>query len=171
MIKCYNCRAMTGLIASEVVEQAQKDKEILEKNGFTVLCPVISEKVRKTNNTIKSSKDKMDSYWPRDKQMIREANIIFNFSPNLPSLGVIREYGYARYFLWKKVISIFPKGNLPNEGAICYYEDDYVTDSLDDAIKEAIKTHGTWSRRFWWRVRLFKRCFWKFIWYQILQWF
>lgn len=151
--KCYVARAMTGRVKEEVVAEALRDKEILEKAGFEVLCPVVEENVPSTKEVLRSSKKAMDQYWPRDKAMIREAHLVFNMSPHLPSLGVIREHGYSRYHLWKKVISVFPKGSLPMKAAVCYYEDDFVTDSLDYAIDDALKTHKTRYTRILWRLR------------------
>jgi len=143
---------MTGRIKEEVVVEAVKDKEQLEKAGFKVLCPVTEENVASTKEVLRSSKKAMDQYWPRDKAMIREADIVFNMSPHLSSLGVIREYGYARYYLWKKVISVFPKGQLPIKAAVCYYEDDFVTDNFELAIEDALKTHKTRYTRILWRL-------------------
>lgn len=148
---------MTGRIKEEVVIEALRDKEILEKSGFTVLCPVVEENVPSTKEVLRSSKKAMDKYWPRDKAMIREANVIFNMSPHLPSLGVIREHGYARYHLWKKVISVFPEGKLPIKSAVCYYEDDFVTDNLSSAIENALHTHATRKQRFMWRIKFFPK--------------
>ncbi len=167
MITCYVARAMSGKIKEDVVREAKADKEFLEKAGFKVLCPVFEEGVEPTKQILRSSKQAMDRYWSRDKQMIREAHVIFNMSPDQPSLGVIREYGYARYCLWKKVISVFPPDKIPAKAAICHYEDDYVTDSLLDAIGEAYRTHGTWLKRFNWRISMLNRCLVKWFWYQL----
>lgn len=170
MIKCYVARAMTGRIKEEVVQEARADKELLEKAGFIVLCPVIAENVPATKEVIRSSKKAMDVYWTRDKEMIREAHVVFNMSPHLPSLGVIREHGYARYHLWKKTISVFPEGKLPMKAAICHYEDDFVTDNLVLAIGEALRTHGTLWNRIKWRLSLYKRCWLKAIMYRLAEW-
>lgn len=169
-IKVYPARAMTGRVKEEVVAEAAQDKEKLEKAGFVVLCPVISENVPSTKQTIRSSKKAMDSYWPRDKEMIREAHVVFNMSPHVPSIGVIRESGYSRYFLWKKTISVFPKGKMPLKSAICYYEDDFVTDNLDDAIAEALRTHGTYWRRLKWRMSIYNQSLFRAIYYKFMEW-
>lgn len=169
-LRCYVARAMTGRVKEEVVNEAHEDKVILEKAGFEVLCPVITENVSATKEVLRASKKAMDVYWQRDKAMIRDAHIVFNMSPHMPSLGVIREHGYARYNLWKKVLSIFPKGKIPSQAAICHYEDDYVTDSLDDAIKEAYRTHGTWQKRFKWRFNMLNRCLGKWLLHQLGEW-
>lgn len=170
MIVCYNARAMTGLKASEVVKQAKKDKRFLEQMGFTVLCPVVTENVRSANRAIQAQKESMDEYWPRDKAMIRQAHVVFNFSPHMPSLGVIREHGYARYHLWKKVISVFPQGAIPRQGAVCHYEDDYVTDSLVNAAYEALRTHGTFWKRIKWRLGVYRRSWLKAIYHRLGEW-
>lgn len=171
MIKVYVARAMTGRVKEEVVREAQADKAFLEAAGFTVLDPVSEEGVTATKDKLQSPKYLMDAYWPRDKAMIREAHIVFNMSPHMPSLGVIREHGYARYHLWKKVISIFPLGKIPAQGAICHYEDDYVTDNLIDAVGEALRTHGTAWKRFKWRLEIYKRCYFKAVIYRLQEWF
>lgn len=170
MIICYNARAMTGLKASAVVKRAKQDKAILESLGFTVLCPVVSENVRSTNKAIRAQKKSMDEYWPRDKAMIRRAHVVFNFSPDRPSLGVIREHGYSRYHLWKKVISIFPFGKIPKAGAVCHYEDDYVTDDLYSAAYEALRTHGTFWKRVKWRLGVYRRSWFKALIHRLGEW-
>ncbi len=110
-----------------------------------------------TKQVLVSSKKAMDKYWARDKDMIRAAHVIFNMSPDKPSLGVIREHGYARYCLWKKVISVFPPGKMPGKAAVCHYEDDYVTDNIMDAVGEALRTHGTVWKRLSWRAKMLNR--------------
>ncbi len=169
-IKAYVARAMSGRVKADVVKEAQADKEFLEKCGFEVLCPVTSEGILPTKDVLLSPKFLMDVYWKRDKAMIREAHVVFVMSPHVPSLGVIREYGYARYHLWKKVITVFPEGKIPSDGAICHYEDDYVTDSLIDAVGEALRTHETRWKRLKWRAKLYWRCCLKALWYKTLEW-
>lgn len=169
--KCYVARAMTGRIKEEVVAEARADKAFLELCGFEVLCPVVGEAVKPTKTKLKSTKKQMDIYWKRDKQMIREAHVVFNMSPHLPSLGVIREHGYARYHLWKKVISIFPKGKLPSKGAVPFYEDDFVTDNFYAGIREARRTHGTYWNRLKWRFGIYNRAWLRAKGYRLLEWF
>lgn len=170
-LKIYVARAMTGRIKEEVVAEAKRDKEFLENAGFEVLDPVTSEGVKPTKEVLESPKYLMDTYWARDKQMIRDAHAVFIMSPHVGSLGCIREYGYARYFLWKKTTTIFPEGKLPKEGAVCYYEDDYITDSLIDAIGDLLKTHDTMWKRFKWRLGIYNRSIGKALYYKFLEWF
>lgn len=169
-IKVYVARAMTGRIKEDVVREAKADKAYLEDLGFTVLDPVTSEGVEETKDVLLSAKEVMDVYWPRDKQMIRDAHVVFNMSPHLPSLGVMREHGYARYHLWKKTITVFQHTKMPAEGAICYYEDDLVTDTLEKAAHDALRTHGTLWKRCKWRAALYIRCIPKAVWHHIKEW-
>lgn len=170
MIKVYVARAMTGRVKEDVVKEAKADKAYLENLGFIVLDPVTSEGVTETQDILQSPKEKMDVYWPRDKQMIREAHVVFNMSPHMPSLGVMREHGYARYHLWKKTVTIFQHSKMPEEGAICYYEDDLVTATLEEAALDSLRTHGTFWRRFKWRLALCIRCLPKAIWHHLGEW-
>lgn len=169
-LKVYVARAMTGLPANEVVALAAEQKAFLEACGYEVLCPVISENVKAVKKPIQSTKKMMDTYWARDKQMIREADIVIVMSPDRASLGCIREYGYARYHLQKKVITVFPEGNLPKEGAVCYYEDDYVTDSLILAAAEGLRTHNTYWKRLKWKLSVLNKSLIKSIIHQAQEW-
>lgn len=169
-IKCYVARGMTGVDQADLVADAKRVRNYLEGAGFEVLDPVKAENIKSTNKKLRSSKKKMDSWWARDKRMIREAHIIFVISPHLTSQGVTHEIGYARYFLWKKVIQIFPPRHLPPEGSVAYYEDDYITDNLIDAVMEAYRTHGTFWRRLKWRLSIYLRCYLRALWYRLLEW-
>lgn len=171
MLKVYVARAMTGCVKENVVREATDDKLFLESHGLIVLDPVSEEGIKPTADILKSQKSLMDIYWPRDKKLIREAHAVIIMSPHVPSLGCIREYGYARYHLWKKTITIFPAYKQPQEGAICYYEDDFVTTNLSQAVDDLKRTHGTWFKRFKWRLDLYRRCWVKSVYYRIKEWF
>ena len=170
-LKVYPARAMSGLVAADVVREATADKAVMERQGMTVLCPVIGEKVKPTKAVIASSKRQMDTFWHRDKEMIREAHVVFDMSPTRKSEGVAHEIGLARYAYWKPVFRIYREGSLPPKSSIAVYEDDYICATLAEAIERAIKHHGTWWRRFKWRVSLYKRCRLKALFYEILFWF
>lgn len=170
-IKCYVARAMSNRVKEEIVAEATRDKALLEAVGFEVLCPVIAENVAATKEILKSSKKAMDVYWARDKEMIREAHVVFNMSPHWPSLGVIREHGYARYHLWKKVLSVFPEGKLPMKAAVCHYEDDFVTDNLTAAAEDALRTHGTYFKRLKWRISIYRKSWLRSLFNRAKEWF
>lgn len=170
MVKIYLARAMSGRVMADVVEEAKADNLVFDEHGITVLCPVISEGVKPKKQKLQSPKSVMDVYWPRDKAMIREANVLVDMTPHLKSQGVEREAGYARYFLWKPVVRVFPKGQKPPDGAVPYYEDDVIVDDIDEAARIIKKRWGTRQKRFIWRIGLYKRCIAKAIAYKALEW-
>lgn len=171
MIKVYLARGMTGRKKSEVVAEAAKDRDYLRRAGFIVLDPVEEEGVKAGKGTILASKKQMDEFWKRDKELIREANLVFDMTPLHKSEGVQHEIAYARYFLWKPVVRVFPLGKLPPASSISFYEDDCVVDSLDEAIEYSLRVHETWFKRFNWRLRLYRRCYLKACIYKFLEWF
>lgn len=166
-ITVYCARSMTGRVKEEVVAEARSDKDYLERAGFTVLCPVIAENVEPTKQVLLSSKKAMETYWPRDKQMIREAHILFDLTPERKSEGVAHEVGYARYALWKPVVRIYKEGKLPVKSSVAFFEDDYITDSLIDAIEYSLRVHGTFFKRLKWRLSMLNRCLLRWIGHQI----
>lgn len=170
MLKVYAARGMSHRIKEEVVNEAAADRAVLAGYGIVVLDPVASEGVEATKEILRSSKKAMDTYWSRDKAMIREANVVFDMTPHLNSEGVKHEIGYARYALWKPVIRVFPKGQLPFQSSVARYEDDAIFDDLHEAIKYALEMFGTWSKRFKWRLSLLIRCLPRWIMFQIMEW-
>lgn len=158
MITVYNARSMTGRVKEEVVAEAKADKEFLEKAGFTVLCPVEKEEVPATKQVLLSSRKAMEEYWPKDKKMIEQCDVLFDLTPERKSEGVAHEIGYARYFLYRPVIRIYRGGKLPVPSSVAYFEDDYVTDSLIDAVEYTLRVHGTRWKRIKWRLALYNRC-------------
>lgn len=158
MVTVYNARSMTGRVKEDVVAEAKADKEFLEKAGFTVLCPVEKEEVPATKQILLSSKKAMEDYWPKDKQMIEACDVLFDLTPERKSEGVAHEIGYARYFLYRPVVRIYREGKLPVPSSVAYFEDDYITDSLVDAIEYTLRVHGTRWKRLKWRLNLYNRC-------------
>ena len=170
MISVYLCRSMTHRIKEEVVQEAKTDKEFFEKAGLIVYDPVAEEQVKSTKEKLIASKKAMDQYWPRDKQLIRMAHVILDMTPHMKSFGTEKELGYARYHLWKKVIRVFPKGQLPVASCVAYIEDDSVVDSKEEALEDILRTHGTYWKRLKWRFGIYKRSWLKAKWYRILEW-
>jgi hypothetical protein len=168
-ISVYVCRAMTNRVKEDVVKEAKEDKEFLEKAGLNVLCPVEKEQVPATKEILRSSKKAMLAYWPQDKAMIREAHVVFDLSPTFNSEGVKHEIGYSRYCLWKPLVRVFPSGQLPLASSVSRFEDDFICDSLLEAIEYTYRVHGTLYKRLKWRVKMLIRCLPKWIWYQICE--
>lgn len=170
-VKIYLCRSMSHRIKEDVVKEAAQDADWFRSAGLEVLDPVEKEQVKPTKERLLSSRKAMQSYWPADKEMIRQAHVILDMTPHLKSFGTEKEVGYARYHLWKKVIRVFPKGELPAPSCVAYLEDDDVVDSREAALESILKTHGSWKKRFQWRFSIYKRCWLRAKWYRIKEWF
>ncbi len=169
-VRIYKATAMTGLIKEDVVARAKQETDFLAKAGFEVFDPVLAEGVKPTKERLLSSKKQMDIFWPRDKAGVRWAHVVYDMAPHLNSEGVKHEIGYGRYHLQKPVVRIFPKGQLPVKSSVAYFEDDYVCDSLEEAIEYTLRVHGTYLKRLQWRISRTKRCLVKSIYFQVLEW-
>jgi len=170
MVKVYIAHAMTGRPGNDVVKESYQAKIILGNYNIQVLDPVTVESVKSNNVKISVSNELLQNYWRRDKKMIRESHVLLDLTPERKSEGVSHEIGYARYFLWKPVIRVYPFSKKPSNLSVALFEDDFITDSLNEAATHIIKVHGTWMKRSYWRLKLLIRCFMKATWYQLKEW-
>ncbi len=170
-MKLYLARGMTGRAKIDVVAEAMNDKLFLEMAGFEVLCPVTKEGIKNEPGAVLASQKQMESFWPEDKRMIRESHILFHMSPHLNSAGAWQEVGYKRYHLQGPVVHIYPPGKLPPAGAIPRLENDYVCDSMIEAIEYVLRVHGSFWKRTKWRLARTNRSLLKSIYYQTCEWF
>lgn len=169
-VKIYTCAKMTGRDMKEMVENAKKNKRIFESFSVTVLDPILEEHVKAEKGLlIDKPLSILRGYWKRDKQMIREAHVIVDTTPELKSEGSAHEIGYARYFLWKPVVRMYC-GDVKPLSAIVYFEDDLIVHSPEEAATQIQKYWGTWTKRFFWRVSLYLRCWPKAFYYKIMEW-
>lgn len=157
-IKVYTARSMSFRVKEEVVAEALKDRQFLVSSGFVVLCPVEKEEVPSTKQILLSSKKAMLGYWPADKKMIEESHVLFDMSPQMKSEGVAHEIGYARYFLYRPIVRVYPAGKLPTPSSVAWFEDDFICDSLEEAVEYVYRVHGTLWKRLKWRIALYSRC-------------
>lgn len=161
---------MTHRIKEEVVAEAKADKDFFEKAGLIVFDPVAEEQVKATKEKLIASKKAMEEYWPRDKQLIRMCHVVLDMTPHMKSFGTEKELGYARYHLWKKVVRVFPKGQLPVSSCVAYLEDDDVVDTKEMALESILRTHGTFWLRLKWRWAIYNRCWLKAKLYRLQEW-
>lgn len=171
MVKIYTAAKMTGRDQKEMVETAKKNKKIFEAYGVIVLDPIIEEHVKAEKHLLV---DKplaiLKDYWNRDKQMIRDAHVVVDTTPEAKSEGVAHEIGYARYFLYMPIVRMYSPDAKPSS-MIAVFEDDLIVHSPEEAAVQIQKYWGTWTKRFFWRVSLYKRCFLKSLWYRFKKWF
>lgn len=171
MVKIYLAHGMTGRAGTEVVQESEKALEVFSRYGIQVLDPVTAEKVKPSKKAINTDYKTLDGYWKRDKEMIREAHVLVDITPERKSEGVAHEIGYARYFLWKPVIRVYPKGQVPSNLSVAYFENDFIVDDLDVAARYIDRMYGTWFKRFIWRIQLYRRSWIKASFYKLKEWF
>ena len=169
-VTIYTAAKMTGRDQKEMVETAKHNKKVFESAGIVVLDPILEEHVKAENKPLVDKPlSLLKDYWKRDKQMIRQAHVVVDTTPDMKSEGSAHEIGYARYNLWKPVVRMYGQEAKPLS-AIVYFEDDLIVHSPEEAAIQIQKYWGTWARRFVWRFSLFNRCFLRWCWYQIKEW-
>ena len=166
-MRVYCAKRMTGVPGRILVAEAKRTRSVLSKHGITALDPVLAEKVKRTYRPLHNSFSKLKEYWRRDKILIQQAHVILDCTPQYNSEGVKHEIGYARYFLWKPVVRIYPDLG----PSVARIEDDFIAGSLDEAADMMQEKWGTWWKRFKWRLLLVNRCLPKFLWLQLREWF
>lgn len=162
-IKIYTCQRMTGRLCSEMYQEAQMLKRTLENYGFEVLNPVIEENVPNVDQLLEQVNfSKLENYWKRDKEMIRESDIVIDYMTQNKSDGSNKEVGYNRYCLWKPTVRIW---NGPG-GLISQIEDDIVVPTLAEALILINDKWGTYEKLGQWRMDMWTRCYPKWLNYQ-----
>lgn len=158
-IKIYICHRMTGRKNSELVEEAAYTKQMLEARGFVVLDPILEEKITADNKVCVVTPVVLETYWRRDKELIRDADIILDYNTQGQSDGTNNEVGYARYCLWKPVVRVWAGPG----GAISRIEDDVMVPTLAEALDLITVQYGTYEKLRDWRTAMWDRCFIKWI--------
>lgn len=155
-IKIYVAHAMTGKMQDELVKEAEYTTRMLENYGFEVLDPINAEGVKSIHEPLlQLSQEQLANYWKRDKEMIREADILLDYQSMNKSDGVGKELGYARFCLWKPVVRVFPKMGIN----ISRIEDDIIVDHLIDAVHLIHERFGSYDQLRVWREAMWNRCF------------
>jgi hypothetical protein len=166
MLNAYIAHAMTNRPGSELWNESTITEIILGRHGITTIDPVIEENIPNTDDVIpnKPGADGLIA-WNNDKRAIRRSHVVIDITPESKSEGVLRELGYARFFLWKPVIRVYRPGSSPH--MITVFEDDVIAYSLEEAAQIINERWGTWKKRFVWKLGILKRSLPKFIKYQI----
>jgi len=158
-IKVYVAHAMTGKIKAELVKEAEYTTRQLESYGFEVLDPIGAEEVKATNEVQQQSAEQLAIYWRRDKDMIKEADIVLDYMACNKSDGVAKEIGYARWCLWKPVVRVFPNCGVN----ISRIEDDAIVNDLPSAIDLMHEKYGSYEKLKAWRQAIWDRSFQKWV--------
>jgi hypothetical protein len=155
-LRAYLAQAMTGYSGYELIQRSKWANGILGQYGIQALDPVVSEGVNPRKKKIQATRKQLAVYWKRDKELIRQAHVVFDLTPDRKSIGVEKELGYARYFLYKPVIRVYSPSTMLTNASIAFFEDDYVAESLHSACRYAVENWGTPWQRLMWRIRLLK---------------
>lgn len=145
---------MSGRDAKDVLADSREARQALRTFGLTPLDPVEEEGVTLRDGTLGAPEEKLAAFWKRDRQLIRSAHVMLDLSGPRKSEGTAHEIGYARYFLWRPVVRVWP-----NLGpSIARFEDDVIARDVWEAAKIIKAEWGTPYRRFRWLLRLYLRC-------------
>lgn len=155
MLRIYCASSMTGHTGDELVSRARTTRVLAKRYGVEALDPIRKERVRKSRKPlIPILPASLTKVWRADKRLIRLAHVVIDLTGRDKSEGVSAELGYARYFLYKPVIRVWPGLGL----SIARIEHDYVVETTEEAFQVAVALWGTPWKRFKWRLALIRRC-------------
>jgi len=163
----YIACAMSERDKVEMVHRAKKVCEIFRYYGITPISPVIEEGVKEeSGKLINSNKERLYSFWKRDKKIIIEkAHVVLFDHAEMKSFGMEREYALNRGVLWKPSISYIPVGH---HTSVAQFEDDKIFHSIHEAAEYIVKMWGTSTRRRLWRLKMLNKSLLRWLWWQIL---
>lgn len=162
MTRVYTARAMTGRDAREVLAESRAANQALRTYGLTPLDPALDEGVQPGDGVLAAPEEKLREFWRRDKALIRRAHVVLDLTGNRKSEGVAAELGYARFFLWKPTVRVWP-GLGPS---IARFEGDVVVENVFQAAAVIKEKWGTPWKRVKWRAQMYLRCRVKALYYE-----
>jgi len=155
-IKVYVAHAMTGKMKDELVREAEYTTRQLQAYGFEVLDPIVAENIQDVHEPlVQLDSETLERHWRRDKEMLKEADLMLDFNACNKSDGVAKELGYTRFCLWKPVIRVFPNCGIN----ISRIEDDVIVETLPEAIQIMNEKYGSFVKLHMWRQKMLDRSF------------
>jgi hypothetical protein len=165
-VKVYLAHAMTGRTGEELLAESKVAAQIAAKYNVELLDPVVAENVARSKRPLHNKQDALAEYWRRDKEMIRAAHVLLDYTGPAKSEGVAHEIGYARFGLWKPVVRIWPKLG----PSVAWIEDDIIANDPEFAFFMIDKLWGSKWKRFKWRFKMLNKSLPKWLYYQALEW-
>lgn len=152
MLRAYFSHGMTGRNPNLVLLESDSARLMADIiGGIELIDPVVIEGIQPGAAPIQASQEQLNNdFWKRDKFEIRRSHVVITNENQKYSHGVVHEIGYARYFLYKPVIRVWP-GLGPS---VTWTESDYVAPNLYAALQFAKDNFGTWQKRLLWRLKL-----------------
>lgn len=163
MIKVYTSQRMSGRMCDEMRVEADMLKRTFNNHEIEILNPVIEENIPYEHVLLENvPSERLVHFWQRDKEMIRQADILVDYKTMNASDGSNKEVAYSRFCLWIPTIRIWEgKG-----GLISRIEDDIVVPTLLEALELIIYKWGTYEKLGEWRKQMLERCYPKWLEYQ-----
>lgn len=163
-LKIYSAMRMTGRYQDELVQEANLLKRTLENYGYEVLNPVIEEKVVPVHEVLEQlDPERLERYWQRDKECLKEAHIVLDYKSCNKSDGVGVELALSRFCYWKPTVRIFPNSGI----CISRIEYDEVFYTLEEALLYMSKHYRTKRQLLFWRVNMLVKSLPQWLWLQI----
>jgi len=160
---------MTGRSKQDQVRRAKFVCNKLRQAGITPISPVLDEGVEETPEAlVVGDREELRGHWTRDKYIIaRCAHVILFDGSDEGSVGVTREYGFARYCLWKPSIILW---NKPRGITVADFEDDAIVFTVEQAIDVILRNYFTRLQRWRWRRKMLFRSLPRWFVNQIYAW-
>lgn len=156
MIKVYTCQRMTGRFCDEMLRESEMLQRVLTNYEISILNPVLEEGIPDTHEMLDNvHPGKLADFWKRDKEMIRESDVVLDYLTMNKSDGSNKEVAYNRFCLWKPTVRIWDGAG----GLISRIEDDIVVPTLLDAINLINEKWGTYEKLGTWRKEMLERCY------------
>lgn len=155
-IRIYLAVRMTGRENGEVRKESDMLVRTIQNYGFEALSPVLEENIPYNSDILTATdQDTLERYWKRDKEMLRECDLMLDYMSCNKSDGVGKELGYTRYCLWKPTVRVFPGLRC----AISKLEDDAVVESLNEALDLITRRFGSYEKLAIWRQEMWNRSY------------
>lgn len=165
-VSVYEAIGMTGRKKRDMYNESMSAKITLEKYGIKAISPVLEEGiVPDDQDLIPLTPQELETQWYRDKELIRQSNVVLDLAGSLKSEGVTHEIGYARFFLFRPVVRVYPKLGI----SIARIEDDGIYETVEEAAQDIVARWGTKWKRGLWRFPKLVRGLPKFLWYQLKE--
>lgn len=156
-VKLYLACAMTGRMQDEMRLDADMLTRVCTNFGFEGLSPVIEENIQYIHEPLaQTSKEQLDKFWARDKELIKDCDILLDYMSCNKSDGVSKEIGLTRFCYWKPVVRVWPNSPLYTVSRI---EDDVIVSSLLEAMGTIRERWGDYEKLGRWRKAMLDRCF------------
>jgi len=141
-VRVYLAQKMSNRFCDEMVKEARRIKRIFRKEGVEIISPVLEERIPNVHRKLDYvTKAKLLKEWDLDKhdRIRRRAHVIYNANGDMHSNGVTIERGWARWYLWRPVITYIPKKK--------YFFS--ITDIEEDSVQHSHRQAAKFIRRRW----------------------